>query len=94
MDAGNAHNAGCHDEVQVLQKELEAMSPEIYALIALTGADPATITDPYGRLRGVIAERDALRRQMAILRDGVAGACQDSGVRLSADRAFAEEMRR
>ncbi len=41
------------------------MSPEIYELMRLSGADPATITDPYGHLRKVIEERDALRKQVA-----------------------------
>ncbi len=45
------------------------MSPEIHALIKLSGADPATITDPYGHLRKVIEERNVLRKLVA-RRDG------------------------
>lgn len=64
--------------------------------LAIKAGAESNHPEPYAYLCEVIAERDSMRRQLAILRDGPEGQCRDSGMRLSAtaDRAFAEEMRR
>lgn len=50
--------------------------------LAQRAGAPSDTKHPYAYLCEVIAERNAMRRQIAILRDGPMGICLDSGMRL------------
>ncbi len=59
--------------------------------LAIAAGAHQNIEEPFAYCLTVIAERDALRKQLATLRDGPSGTCRDSGIRLdvpSVDRMF------